>query len=179
MSDVVKKWVIRKVKLADVKPMPENARTIFDSALAALEYSIGRFGYVEPIVWNETTGHIVGGHQRFLILKQCGVKEANMVVVNLSVEKELAANLTLNNPKIEGTWDDPIGELLDRVEEADSGLFSSLNMDGLRETLDRKSSESSDAPSGIDLEKGDTLCPCCGYRWDIGGDDISVEGETS
>ncbi|MDD2300189.1 MAG: hypothetical protein PHU69_11195 [Fermentimonas sp.] len=30
------------------------------------------FGYVEPIVWNEETGNIVGGHQRYKILLEAG-----------------------------------------------------------------------------------------------------------
>lgn len=29
-----------------------------------LHRSIEEFGHVEPIVWNERTGHVVGGHQR-------------------------------------------------------------------------------------------------------------------
>jgi len=177
MSEV-KKWSIRKVKFEDVKPMPQNARTISDSALAALEYSIQRFGYVEPIVWNEATGHIVGGHQRFSVLKEQGVEEATMVVVDMSDETEQAANLTLNNPKIEGRWDDPISELLEQVQQADTSLFNALNMDKLKETLEKKSSESSDKQGGVDLEKGDTFCPCCGHRWDIGGDDITIEEQS-
>ncbi|WP_228469486.1 ParB N-terminal domain-containing protein [Paenibacillus sp. JNUCC31] len=30
-----------------------------------LRCSIEELGYVEPIVWNERTGHMVGGHQRY------------------------------------------------------------------------------------------------------------------
>ncbi|MET3828630.1 ParB-like chromosome segregation protein Spo0J [Paenibacillus sp. DS2363] len=30
-----------------------------------LRRSIEEFGYVEPIVWNERTGHMVCGHQRY------------------------------------------------------------------------------------------------------------------
>ena len=176
MSGTAGRWTIRKVKLADVKAMPENARVIDDSALAALEHSIERFGYVEPIVWNETTGHVVGGHQRLSILREKGVKEASMLVVQMSVEAELAANLTLNNPKIEGTWDDPITDLLDSVKQADGGLFSALKMDKLKETLERGVPVDGENQSGINLEDGDTLCPCCGHRWDVTGDDISVEG---
>jgi len=172
--DGIKKWTIRKVRLADVKPMPENARSIPDGALAGLEHCIKRFGYVEPIVWNETTGNIVGGHQRFSVLSEQGVEEAQMVVVKLTPEEELAANLTLNNPKIEGTWDEPISDLLNQVEEADEGLFSALNMNKLRDVLDKKL-QPDEKPPGVDLTKGDTTCPCCGHQWDITGDDISLE----
>ena len=35
------------------------------------------------IVWNKRTGHIVGGHQRFKVLKHQGHTEIECVVVDL------------------------------------------------------------------------------------------------
>jgi ParB-like chromosome segregation protein Spo0J len=186
-EDSPNRWQIRKVKLADVQPMPENPRTISDRALAGLEASLTRFGYVEPIVWNENTGHIVGGHRRFSILKGQGVEEATMVVVSLSPEEEMGANLTLNNPKIEGTWDESALPLIAQMEAADDKLFRALNMDTLKESLEKPSSLKGDdaPPSGINVgdegedgkkeEELDTACPCCGHRWNIGAGDVSVE----
>lgn len=180
-EDSPNRWHIRKVRFLDVKPMPDNPRTISDRSLSGLEASIARFGYVEPIVWNERTGHIVGGHQRFSILKGRGVEEATMVVVSLAPEEEMAANLTLNNPKIEGTWDDSALPLITQVEEANNQLFKALNMDILKEALEKKAPEDGDEPSGIPVEDGDgegepdTKCPCCGHCWNIKAEDISVE----
>jgi len=191
-EDTPNRWKIRKVKLADVEPMPENPRTISDRALAGLEASLERFGYVEPIVWNERTRHIVGGHQRFSILKGKGVDEVTMVVVNFDTDEEVAANLTLNNPKIEGAWDEMALPLVQQVEQADEQLFRSLNMDTLKESLEKGKSDGTgdddDAPpGGIDVdddeENGDdddntgpdTECPCCGHRWSVRAEDVSVE----
>jgi len=179
MASVVDRWQIRKVPFSSVKPLPENARVISDASLAALEVSLDRFGYVEPIVWNERTGHIVGGHQRYDILAESGVSEASMVVVDMSHEDEIDASLALNNPKIEGTWDDSAVTLLEQVEEADDALFRSLRMDALKESLEN-SSRKKDVPQGVDVtdagREHDTECPCCGHKWMVGPDDVVVGG---
>ena len=167
---VVKTWKIQTVKLADVKMRPDNPRSISEKALEGLKRSIARFGCVEPIVWNKRTGHIVGGHQRYFLLLEAGVTEAKMVVVDMTDEEELAANLTLNNPEIEGTWNDEAVDLLHQVETQDAELFNSLNMDALKSSLE-KAPKPPDDPS---QPHGDTECPCCHHRWDIQVEDVSV-----
>ena len=62
------KWEIKKVKLADLQEYDRNPREIDDKSMTALMKSMERFGYVEPIVWNERTKRIVGGHQRMKAL---------------------------------------------------------------------------------------------------------------
>ena len=84
-----------------------------------LKKSILEFDMVEPLVWNEKTGNLVGGHQRLKILKELGIKQVEVSVVNLSEVKEKALNLALN--KISGEWDFP--KLKDLLEEIDTGEF--------------------------------------------------------
>jgi ferredoxin-thioredoxin reductase catalytic subunit len=171
MSDV-KNWKIQKVKLANVKMRPDNPRAIGDKALEGLRHSLERFGYVEPIIWNKTTGHIVGGHQRYFVLVEQGVEEAKMVVIEMSLEEELAANLTLNNPEIEGTWSDEAIDLLHQVETSDTELFNSLNMDALKTSLEK--TPNIDPGKKEEKSEGDTECPCCHHKWDIRAEDVSV-----
>jgi hypothetical protein len=182
----IRSWKRKKVRLADVKPMPDNPRAITDVNLAALKASMERFGYVEPIVWNKTTGHIVGGHQRYSVLASEGVEEATMVVVELSADEEMAANITLNNPEIEGDWDDTAADLMGQLEAAAPELYGSLRIGELRKFVEgmqpRKSEDSyEDANEEVDLDamakEFDTRCPCCGFAWRIDADDVSVEGE--
>jgi hypothetical protein len=167
------RWEFKKVKLEDAKLMDNNPRTISKKAVSGLKASLSRFGYVEPIIWNERTGHVVGGHQRYSVLKAQGVKEATMVVVNFDETEELAANLTLNNPEIEGDWDDPIGDLLGQIQDNNEDLYSALNMDDLKASVD-KSSGGDDKGGGKDW---DTECPCCANKWVIQPDDVQVEEE--
>ncbi len=72
---------------------------------------------VEPLVWNKRTGNLVGGHQRLKILKEMGVKDIEVSVVDLDDAKEKALNLALN--KISGEWDYPM--LKDLLQELDTG----------------------------------------------------------
>lgn len=173
------RWQIRLVRFDEIKTWDENPRKISDKALEGLRSSMERFGYVEPIVFNENTGRIVGGHQRFRILVEEGVAEANMVVVSLSDEEERAANITLNNPEIEGTFSDPALELTEFLENKDPDLFASLNIDALKEKLDKgkPSSDSVNEPENEEPES-DTKCPCCGHEWKVSAKDISsIEGD--
>jgi DNA modification methylase len=74
-----------------------------DAEYEKLKRSIEQFGYVEPVIWNRTTGRVVGGHQRLKILRDAGHTELECVVVDLSEDKEKALNIALN--KISGEWD--------------------------------------------------------------------------
>jgi hypothetical protein len=182
----IKDWKREKVLLKDVKPMPHNPRTIGDANLAALKESMSRFGYVEPIVFNRKTGHIVGGHQRYSVLVAEGVESATMVVVDLEEADEMAANITLNNSEIEGEWDDTASELMGQVEGAAPELFKALRIGELKEFVEglqpRQSEESyGDKNEEVDIDEMakefDTKCPCCGFEWKIDAKDVSVEGQ--
>lgn len=100
-----------KISVDKIIPAPYNPRMISDAALAGLAKSLERFGYVEPIVWNKQTGHIVGGHQRFEILKKTE-KKIDCIVVDLDEVEERALNVTLNNQAIQGEWNLPALETI-------------------------------------------------------------------
>lgn len=68
-----------------------------------LKNSIQEFGYVEPIIVNDRTGKVIGGHQRINVLKDLGYKEVEVVHVDLDDTHEKALNVALN--KISGNWD--------------------------------------------------------------------------
>jgi hypothetical protein len=181
-----KNWEIRTVKLSDVKPFDENPRTIDERSRKGLQASLDRFGYVDLIVWNEKSGNIVGGHQRFSLLKENGVEEADMIVVDYPEKEELAANLTLNNPEIEGDWDDPITELLEHVQDIDPELFGDINFDDLQEAVESmvpRTGEDSyeDRNQEVDIDDlladCDTKCPCCNFEWEADDKDVSVMSE--
>ena len=127
MKDIV--WETKK--LADITPASYNPRSISKEALAGLTSSITRFGLVEPIVWNKQTGNIVGGHQRFKVLTAQGVEETTVVVVDMPENEEIALNVTLNNPAIQGDWTDNIGDLLERVEGELPELYKSVMLNDL------------------------------------------------
>lgn len=97
---------IEKLKIEHLSPAEYNPRKDLkpgDAEYEKLKRSIQEFGYVEPIIWNKSTSHVIGGHQRLKILLDLGYTEVECVVVDMSEEKEKALNIALN--KISGAWD--------------------------------------------------------------------------
>lgn len=112
---------IESKPLAELQAAPYNPRQISDEMLESLNASIGRFGLVEPIIWNRRTGNIVGGHQRVKVLSAQGVTETDVVVVDLAPEEERMLNLALN--KITGAWDLPkLSAVLEELQLAEVDL---------------------------------------------------------
>jgi DNA modification methylase/mRNA-degrading endonuclease RelE of RelBE toxin-antitoxin system len=108
---------IKKVLVKDLKYAPYNPRKISDEMLNKLKQSIEEFGYVEPIVVNKRTRHVVGGNQRLKALEDLRIEEVEAVFVDLDDAREKALNVALN--KITGEWDYP--KLKDLLEELDTG----------------------------------------------------------
>ena len=97
---------IEKLKTEQLIPADYNPRKDLkpgDPEYEKLKRSIEQFGYVEPVIWNKTTGNIVGGHQRLKVLLDMGISEVECVVIEMDEEKEKALNIALN--KISGDWD--------------------------------------------------------------------------
>ena len=98
--------LIKKKNVADLLPAEYNPRKDLkpgDAEYEKLKRSITEFGYVEPVIWNQTTGRVVGGHQRLKVLQEMGMTEIDCVIIEVSEEKEKALNIALN--KISGDWD--------------------------------------------------------------------------
>ena len=85
---------IDKLRAADYNPRKDL--TPDDAEYQKLKRSIEHFGYVEPVIWNATTGCVVGGHQRLKVLQDMGMTEVDCVVVEFDVEHEKALNVALN-----------------------------------------------------------------------------------
>ncbi len=97
---------IEKIKIEKLNPAEYNPRKDLkpgDPEYEKLKNSILTFGYVEPVLWNKSTGNIIGGHQRYKVLVELGEKEIDCVVVDMDSENEKALNIALN--KVSGNWD--------------------------------------------------------------------------
>lgn len=114
--------IIEKIPISKINPAPYNPRLDLQPGNAEYEKikrSITEFDLVEPLVWNKRTGNLVGGHQRLKILKEKGITEVDVSVVDLDESKEKALNIALN--KVQGDWDLP--KLKDLLQELDTGEF--------------------------------------------------------
>lgn len=128
---------IEKIEISKLMPAEYNPRKDLkpgDAEYEKLKRSIEQFGYVEPVIWNKTTGRVVGGHQRLKVLIDSGLNEVDCVVIELSEEKEKALNIALN--KISGEWDtDKLALLITDLQGADFDVsltgFSPVEIDNL------------------------------------------------
>ena len=99
--------LIRKIDINKIIESEFNPRIKLDKS--SKEYkqiasSIEQFGFVEPIVVNETNMCCIGGHQRLQVLKDIGTAEVDCVLINEpDSNKEKALCVALN--KIKGEWD--------------------------------------------------------------------------
>src|SRR5690554_5800698 len=113
--------LIEKKNTKDLIPATYNPRKDLkpgDAEYDKLKRSIEQFGYVEPVIWNKVTSHVVGGHQRLKVLLDMGITEVECVVIEMNEEKEKALNIALN--KISGDWDkDKLMLLITDLQGAD------------------------------------------------------------
>jgi ParB-like chromosome segregation protein Spo0J len=114
--------VVKKMPLDKLNPAAYNPRKDLrpgDPEYEKLKNSIETFGCVQTIVWNERSGNVVGGHQTLKILRDLGLTEADVSVVDLDDSHEKALNIALN--KISGEWDEAkLSEILSELcDDAD------------------------------------------------------------
>jgi len=141
--------------LADLKPAPYNPRQRLkpaDKAYRKLKASLKEFGLVEPLIWNETTGHVVGGHARLRILKSLKVEEVTVSVVRLPIEREKALNVVLNNQEAQGKFDtDRLAELLTELEDLPEFALTGFEQSDLDHLMMQPVGEPDDVEEEDDL----------------------------
>ena len=151
--------VIERKHTADLIPADYNPRKDLkpgDAEYEKLKRSIEQFGYVEPVIWNKTTGFVVGGHQRLKVLLDMGITEVECVVVEMDAEKEKALNIALN--KISGEWDtDKLALLIADLQGADFDVsltgFEPAEIDSLFKDAQQSKVKDDDFDVGAELEK--------------------------
>lgn len=98
---------LQRIPIEKLKPAKYNPRKDLkpgDPAYEKIKRSLHDFGYVDPVIWNEVTGNIVGGHQRYKVLVNEGATEIDCVVVHIeNPQDEKALNIALN--KAVGEWE--------------------------------------------------------------------------
>lgn len=176
------------MKIKDLKPAPNNPRTITDEKLAALGKSMREFGDLSGVVMNIQTGNLVGGHQRLKhfdpswpIKKRKHKDDTGTVAigeietpfgvwayreVDWPEKKEKAANISANQSG--GLFDYPA--LKDILVEINDG---SLDMeligfdDGeLKDILEKYSVPEANKTIDEDsMKHTKNECPKCGFKW--------------
>ena len=67
---------IEVIKLKDYEEMPSNPRLDLkpgDPDYKKLDCSISEYGFLQPLIVNRSTKHIIAGHMRARILRERGI----------------------------------------------------------------------------------------------------------
>ena len=141
-------------KVKDIKPAPYNPRVTLkpdDEEWEALQNSVQRFGLVEPLIVNKTTGLLISGHQRLNVLKANKIPEAEVVIVELDEDQEKLLNIALN--KIDGDWDYQKLEALFEEISPEDIKFTGFNQEELNSMFDSIPDEYDDEPEENEEKK--------------------------
>lgn len=169
-------------RLIDLNPAEYNPRIPLKPGMPAYEKlrrSIEDFGAVEPIIWNQRTDTVVGGHQRLQVLTDIAIDKGeietattDVVVVDLPKKKEKALNLALN--KITGSWDEALlGQLLSELDGPELELtgFENFEIEAYTGDLDASALFTPKDPepvSEVVAAKPRTItCPHCGQEFEL------------
>jgi ParB-like chromosome segregation protein Spo0J len=105
----------------------------------------------------------VGGNQRLKALRELGIEEVDVVVVDINDAKEKALNVALN--KISGEWDFP--KLKDLLTDIDTGDFdielTGFDLDEIGNLISQFSILEDTSETKESVKENE--CPKCGYKW--------------
>lgn len=120
----------QELNRSQIKGADYNPRTLSTDAEKRLRRSLKTNGLVEPLIWNEQTGNLVGGHQRLKILDQLH-KDQNysitVAVINVDIKQEKKLNIALNNQTLQGEYDaSSLSKLIEEIglDEIDDTGFN-------------------------------------------------------
>lgn len=137
---------IKQVKVEDLKPYENNARTHPQKQIELLANNIKRFGFTNPILINKKKV-IIAGHGRLLALQKIGETTAPCVYIeNLTEEEEKALRLADNQIMLMGEND------LELVHVELAGLSDEMiNLTG----FDKDLMLAPDEPEDLDADDSD------------------------
>lgn len=134
---------VHKFKLSTLSGAEYNPRKIDDAAMKGLRESLQLYSLLEMPVVNVHGGKtvVVSGHQRIAALLAEGYEAADCVVVDYDPIKEKMANLTMNNPGIQGTYDPlkalpSLEKIVAEIPQPDTAGFEAL-MNKVRHDAER------------------------------------------
>lgn len=161
----------KKLKINALIPASYNPRKKLkpgDAEYEKIKNSITEFGYVDPIIVNSDMT-IIGGHQRWSVLKALGYDEVDCVVIEIDKTKEKALNIALN--KVTGEWNkELLADLIKDLQSLDYDVsltgFDAAEIDDLfKDTIQDKIK---DDDFDVDAELQNPTITKLGDVWQLG-----------
>lgn len=119
-----------------IEEHPGNPRKMNDVSRRHLEDGLDKYGLLEPIVVNRSTGHVLSGHQRLKWMdRKARSKDYPIQVayVEIGEDEEMNVLALLNNDSAMGEWDADLLRLalLDGKIDASTAGFSETQLESL------------------------------------------------
>lgn len=108
MKSKFESFEMKTVSRAEIHGAPYNPRKIGTMQKKRLRDGIKKHGLVQPIIVNERTMNIVGGHQRLSQLDKLegnGDYSLTVAIIDVDESEEAQINIELNNTSMQGEWD--------------------------------------------------------------------------
>jgi len=146
---------------------PQNWRIHPPEQQAALEGLLSEVGWVQRVVVNRRTGHVVDGHLRVTLALRRGEPKLPVVYVDLSAEEERLILATLDPIAAMAVADqEKLGAVLAGIETENAAVRALLAKIGEDEGI----SPPAFAPVSIDEQgrldqKAAVTCPECGHEF--------------
>ena len=142
---------------------PRNWRTHPKAQRDALAAVLDRVGWVQDVIVNKTTGHLVDGHARLDLARQRGEASIPVVYVELDEAEEALVLATLDPLAAMAEADtEVLADLLASVTSQDAALTSML--DALAGTTPYFEPVGIEEQGRLDQKKPVT-CPECGHEF--------------
>ena len=148
----------KKLNINTLIPASYNPRKKLkpgDAEFEKIKSSITEFGYVDPIIVNSDMT-IIGGHQRWSVLKTLGYSDVDCVLIEIDKTKEKALNIALN--KVTGEWNkELLADLIKDLQSIDYDIgmtgFDPPEIDELFNDVHSKETKEDDFDVDAELNK--------------------------
>ncbi len=154
------KWTHATRQVSDLKPNPNNPRTITKDAYKTLVKNLKRNGYANRLIIN-TDGMVLCGNQRLIALTELGYTEIDVLVPSETLNDDQINDITITDNLSAGSWDfDCLGNLFDLEKLIEWGMPAGwFGFDNQKEKKDSEIAEN-------DFSELDHKCPKCGFEYD-------------
>lgn len=146
-------WTRQKRKIGELNPADYNPRVLTSKQAQDLQQSLSKFQLVDPIIIN-ADNKIIGGHQRYFILKQSGQEDVDVRVPDRLLDQEEERELNLRLNKNTGQFD--FDKLADFDEEMLMGVgFEANELDDIFDIEPAEDQQPEEPPAQPWVKRGD------------------------
>lgn len=121
----------KELSISKLKPAAYNPRDISKKQIEGLISAIDMHGFLEPIVVNKDMT-VISGHQRLKAAKELNYKAVPALVLDVDKDTEKELNILMNNPHIQGQFnDEKLQPLLQELKISMGNAYMEFNYDEL------------------------------------------------